>query len=127
MAELNEIKGFGEPCEGASIITLELAGGRKTDDTWGPVSLHLEWPHFSLFYTLNILLKCYLRFPKKQILRQKCTCQHFMGQCDAEEPDLREKPGEKEKWERPEGLAGPHTSPLMLNLVGPSSKKLCEA
>ena len=31
------------------------------------------------------------------------------------------------EWERPEGLAGPHTSPLMLNLVGPSSKKLCEA
>lgn len=40
MAEMNEIKGFGEPCEGALIIALELAGGRKTDDTWGPVSLH---------------------------------------------------------------------------------------
>lgn len=69
----------------------------------------------------------YLRFPNKQILRQKCMCQHFMGECDAKEADLREKPGEKETWERAKGLAGPHTSPLMLNLVGPSSKKLCEA
>lgn len=53
-------------------------------------------------------------------------CQHFKRQCDAEEAELSKKPGEKEKWKGAEGLAGPHTSPLMLNLVGPS-KKLCEA
>lgn len=34
-------------------------------------------------------------------------CQHFKRECDAEEAELSKNPGEKEKWEGAEGLAGP--------------------
>lgn len=56
MAEWNESEGLGEPCEGASIIALELAGGKKQ---MTPCFSSLRVTSL-LFYTLNILLKCYL-------------------------------------------------------------------
>ncbi|KAB1278152.1 hypothetical protein Cadr_000005226 [Camelus dromedarius] len=49
MKELNEIKGFWEPREGAVILALETVEGKR-DSTW--------WPHVYLIYTLSSLLRC---------------------------------------------------------------------
>ena len=108
MAGRNESEGLGEPCEGASIIALELAGGKKKQMTPCFSSLRVA---SLLLYTLNILLKCYPRFPKKQILRQKCMCQHFKRQCDAEEAELSKSQVRKRSGRGQRAWLAPYISP----------------
>ena len=75
MAELNEIKGFWEPCKEALVIALEMVGGKER---WhlGPCSSSLRVaPLVSVLYTEPpSQMLSYPRFPKKQILRQECMC-----------------------------------------------------